>query len=356
MKIIVINPGGMSTKVAVYENKTAVFTHTIEHTQPELAAYSGIAAQKSYRKSLVKQVLNENNFKLEDIDEFVGRGGMVRNLAGGVYRINEAYLRDASKGLNGQHASNLGGILAHELAQETCPGKCAYTVDPVMVDEYDDIARLSGLSDISRVRSFHALNHKAVAARYAQEKDSSIDKLRLIVAHLGSGISVGAHRYGRIVDVNSALGGDGPMSPERSGGIPPLALIDMCFSQKYSRNEIYKKLIGQGGMYSYLGTSDARDIEKRVISGDKKAALVFESMAYQVSKEIGACATVLEGHVDAIILTGSIAKSDMFNQWVIRRTQFICQEYVIYPGENEMDALASGVVDGLHGMRPVYDY
>ncbi|WP_234262487.1 butyrate kinase [Klebsiella aerogenes] len=356
MKILVINPGGMSTKVAVYQDENAVFSKTINHPTHELCTFTSIAGQKHYRKRAVIDALKSHGVKLSEIDEFVGRGGMVRNLEGGVYRINERYLNDAAIGLNGQHASNLGGLLAHELAQENQPGKTAYTVDPVMVDEYIDIARLSGMADISRVRSFHALNHKAVAGRYAREQGKSPAELNLIVAHLGSGISVGAHCKGRIIDVNSALGGDGPMSPERAGGVPPLALIDMCFSGKFSREDIYRKLIGEGGVYSYLETKDMLEVERRVAGGDHKAALVLESMAYQVAKEIGACATVLSGEVDAIILTGSIAHSHQLTSWIAQRTGFIASRIVLYPGEEEMDALATGVLDGLSGRRPVLDY
>lgn len=273
-----------------------------------------------------------------------------------MYRINEEYLHDATIGLNGQHASNLGGILAHELAKEVNLKKEAYTVDPVMVDEYDDIARLSGMADISRVRSFHALNQKAVARRYAKEHKKSYDKVNLIVAHLGSGVSVGAHKAGRIVDVNSALGGDGPMSPERAGGIPPLALIDMCFSGKYTYKEVYKKLIGEGGVYSYLGTKDMMEVENRHKEGDEKATQILEAMAYQVAKEIGACAAALAGNVDAIILTGSIAYCGPMIDWIGQRTHFIDAELVVYPGEDEMQALAQGVKDALHGEREILDY
>lgn len=356
MNILVINPGGMSTKVAVYNDYESIFSRTINHTVEEMSVFPDIASQKAYRKELIIGALMEVGIQLKNIDHFVGRGGMVRNLEGGVYRINEAYLHDATFGLNGQHASNLGGLLAYELAQEVNPGSDAYTVDPVMVDEYADIARLSGMADISRVRSFHALNHKAVARRYAREQDANYENMRLIVAHLGSGISIGAHKNGRIIDVNSALGGDGPMSPERAGGVPPLALIDMCFSGKYSYDEIYKKLIGEGGVYSYLGIKDMLEAENRVLAGDKKAAFILEGMAYQIAKEIGACAAVLSGEVDAIILTGSIARSEMLTDWIIQRVHFITPKIVLYPGEGEMEALANGVIDGLSGRRPILTY
>lgn len=356
MKILVINPGGMSTKIAVYENKTPLFSETIEHSTDDLAAYPSIIEQKKFRKKLIIDLLDQKGIALRDIDEFVGRGGMVRNLAGGIYEVNESYLHDAATGFNGQHASNLGGILANELAKEISQIKIAYTVDPVVVDEYADIARISGMADISRVRSFHALNHKAVAHRFAREGGFITDKLNLIVAHLGSGISIGAHKNGRVIDVNSALGGDGPMSPERAGGVPPLALIDMCYSGQYTYQQMYKKLIGEGGVFSYLQTKDMREVEQRVQNGDRKAALILEALSYQVSKEIGACATVLYGKVDAIILTGSIAKSSMITNWIKERVGFLCHNIVIYPGEGEMEALVQGVLDAKAGRRPILTY
>lgn len=356
MKILAINPGGMSTKVAVYEDDSLIFSKSISHTFAELEPFETILEQKVFRKALIIKTLEENGFDLNEFDHFVGRGGMVRNIESGVYRINEQYLHDASIGLNGQHASNLGGILAHELAKIVNENNEAYTVDPVMVDEYEDIARFSGMADISRVRSFHALNQKAVALRYSKESNKPYAQVNIIVAHLGSGVSVGAHKAGRIIDVNSALGGDGPMSPERAGGVPPLALIDMCFSGKFTYNEVYKKLIGEGGVYSYLGTKDMLEVERRHKEGDEKASQILEAMAYQVAKEIGACAAVLEGNVDAIILTGSVAHCAPMIDWIAQRTHFIGAELVIYPGEDEMQALAQGVKDALLGQREILEY
>lgn len=356
MKVLVINPGGMSTKIAVYENKESIFIESITHSTNELDKFSSIIEQKEYRKRLILDALYTHNIPLINIDQFVGRGGMVRNLESGVYRINQQYLNDASIGLNGQHASNLGGIIAYELAKENDINNYAYIVDPVMVDEYEDIARLSGMAGISRVRSFHALNHKAVARRYAREVNKNYSNLNLIVAHLGSGISVGAHKNGRIIDVNSALGGDGPMSPERAGGVPPLALIDLCFSGKYSYKDIYRKLIGEGGVYSYLQTKDMKEVEGMVRKGDNNAELVMEGMAYQVAKEIGALSAVLCGKVDAIIITGSIAHSGILTDWISSRVGFICQNLIVYPGEDEMQALAEGVIDALNGDREILEY
>lgn len=356
MKILVINPGGMSTKIAVYEGRNPLFIKTIEHSIEELSRFNTIADQKEFRKEVVLNTMLEKKIRLEDIDEFVGRGGMVRNLEGGIYIVNEQYINDAIKGINGQHASNLGAVIAHELAQVKDSNKYAYTVDPVVVDEYSEVARISGVADISRVRSFHALNHKAVATRYANSCGKKVSELNIIVAHLGSGISVGAHKKGRIVDVNSALGGDGPMSPERSGGLPPLALIEMCYSGKFTYQDMYKKLIGEGGVFSYLGTKDMVEVEKKVNEGDRYAALIIEALGYQVAKEIGACAAVLEGNVDSIILTGSVSRSNIITDIIIRHVGFITKKIVIYPGEGEMEALAFGVYDALNGNRPTLTY
>ncbi|MCU6317008.1 butyrate kinase [Klebsiella aerogenes] len=356
MKILVVNPGGMSTKIAVYEGRQQLFSKTIEHTVEELSKFNTIVDQKEYRKDTVLNVLRENNIKIEDLDEFVGRGGMVRNLKGGVYIVNDKYISDATLGINGQHASNLGAIIANELAHVKNSNKCAFTVDPVVVDEYSEVARISGMSDITRVRSFHALNHKAVAIRYANSCGRKISELNIIVAHLGSGISVGAHKKGRIVDVNSALGGDGPMSPERCGGIPPLALIEMCYSGEFTYQEMYKKIIGEGGVFSYLGTKDMLEVEQRISEGDKYAALIMDALGYQVAKEIGACAAVLEGNVNSIILTGSISRSKLITDIIIRHVSFITHHIVIYPGEGEMDALAFGVYDAVVGNRPILTY
>lgn len=356
MYFLVINPGSTSTKVAVYNEKYCFFSHTENHIKQELEAFRNIKEQKLFRKHVVLSTLEIYGFRLQDIDVFVGRGGLVRHLPSGVYLINEKYIHDAVNGLNGQHASNLGGILAYELAKEAGTDKKAYTVDPVVVDEYDDIARISGMPDVSRVRAFHALNHKAVARRYAKERFKDYEKLNLIVAHLGGGISVGAHRQGRIVDVNSALGGDGPFSPERTGRVPCLSLMEMCYSGKFSQQEMYNKLVGGGGLYSWFDTTDVREIEALSRNGKQQAKTVLDAMSYQIAKEIAACAAVLKGAVDAIIITGGIAFSNMVTGFIIEHISFITSEIVIYPGEDEMFALANGVIDGLSGKREIFNY
>ncbi|QKN79834.1 butyrate kinase [Scandinavium goeteborgense] len=357
MKILAINPGSTSTKVALFENTTALFNVTLNHPVSTLFGFRSVIEQRQFRQRAILNVLKHHDIALADIDHFVGRGGLVRPLKSGVYRINDAYLDDAAIGLNGEHASNLGGILAHDLAQSVRKDAVAYTVDPVVVDEYDDIARLSGVPEISRVRSFHPLNQKAVARRYAKERECDYDSLNLIVAHLGGGISVGAHRKGKVVDVNAALGGDGPFSPERSGGVPPLALIDMCYSGQYSYDEMYRKIIGEGGVYAYLGTKDMRVVENLVDAGDKEAEQVLSAMALQIAKEIGACAAVLNGEVDGVILTGGIAHSRFIVEKIRERIHFLTPNFIVFAGEDEMQAMAEGVYDALSNKtRAVLDY
>lgn len=356
MYILVINPGSTSTKLAIYNDRTQIVSRTYNHKEEDLALFPTILAQKDFRKKIILDILNEHGFQPIDIDLFVGRGGLVRFLESGIYRINDAYIHDASIGLNGEHASNLGAILAWELAKDVGREDMAYTVDPVVVDECDPIAKISGMPDISRVGAFHALNQKAVAHRYATEVGKPYSDLKLIVAHLGGGISVGAHRNGRIIDVNSALGGDGPFSPERVGRVPCNELLKLCFSGKYTYEELKKKLIGDGGMVAYLGTKDIRDVEQQIREGNKKALEVLEAMAYQIAKEIASCAAVLEGKVDTIIITGGMAHSGRVINLIRNRIRFITPEIIIYPGEDEMFALADGALAAIEGQRELLEY
>ncbi|PTA90571.1 butyrate kinase [Kosakonia sp. H7A] len=356
MYILVINPGSTSTKLAIYNNRTQLVCRTYNHNEAELGPYSNILEQKQFRKEIILGMLHEHGFRTKDMDLFVGRGGLVRYLESGVYRINDAYLHDASVGLNGEHASNLGAILAWELAKDADKENMAYTVDPVVVDECDPVAKISGMPEISRVGAFHALNQKAVAHRYAIQVEKPYASLNLIVAHLGGGISVGAHRDGRIVDVNSALGGDGPFSPERVGRLPCLALLTLCFSGEYTYDSLKKKLIGEGGVFGYLGTKDIRDVEQLISDGNQKALEVLEAMAYQVAKEIASCAAVLAGRVDAIILTGGVARSGRVINDIRKRIGFITPEIIIYPGEDELFALVDGALSAIEGRRELLEY
>lgn len=352
-RILTINPGSTSTKIAVFENENQILTETLRHSGEELSLYKTIFDQLGFRKNLIVNVLKEKGIEESTLDAVVGRGGFLEPIESGTYKVNSEMLEDLKVGVSGQHASNLGGIIANEIAAKV--NIPSYIVDPVVVDEMDDIARLSGMVEIERLSKFHALNQKAVAKRYAKEKGVRYEDLNLIIAHMGGGISVGAHKNGRVVDVNNALDGEGPFTPERTGGLPVGELIKLCFSGKYTLNEIMKKIIGGGGLMSYLNTNDARSVEVMAKEGDKNAELVFSAMAYQVAKEIGCAAAVLSGKVDAIILTGGIAYGSMIVGWIKERVEFI-SKVVVYPGEDEMLALAEGGLRVLRGEETAKEY
>lgn len=346
--VLAINPGSTSTKIAVfdiYSNK--IFQTNVKHSTEELAAFPTIADQYEFRKKAVLETLKKANIEIENIKVIVGRGGLIKPIPSGLYEVNEAMKRDLRKGVLGEHASNLGGLIADDLAKEI-PGAKAFIADPVVVDEMDDIARISGHPRFQRISIFHALNQKAIARLHAKSQGKNYEELNLIVAHLGGGISVGAHRKGKVVDVNQALDGEGPFSPERSGTLPVGALAKLCFSGEVTYEEVKKMITGKGGLVAYLGTNDALEVENRVKAGDEYARLIYEAMAYQVSKEIGACATVLKGDVDAILITGGIAYDKMFVDWIKERVSFIAPVFV-YPGEDEMQALASNGICYLKG-------
>lgn len=352
-KILAINPGSTSTKIAVFEDENLLFKESLRHDVEDLKEFDHICDQYSFRKSLILQDLEKHNIELKNIDAVVGRGGLLRPIEGGTYFVNGAILEDLRNAISGEHASNLGGILAYELANE-CKGD-AFIVDPVSINELDDIARISGLDSIERISLFHALNQKAEARKYAKLKNKAYEDLNLIIAHLGGGISVGAHKYGRVIDVSNALYGEGPFSPERSGSLPLRDIINLCFSGKRTKKEIEKMIAGHGGMVSYLGINDAREVVERIKNGDKYAELIYKAMAYQVSKEIGALATVLNGKIDAIILTGGIAHDELFVSYIKQRVSFL-GEVVVFPGEDELKALNEGVLRVLRGEEKAKEY
>lgn len=355
MKILAINPGSTSTKIAVFDDTNEVFTKTLRHSVEELAPYKNIIEQADFRKNIILEALSEQNIEVDSLDAVVGRGGLLKPIPGGVYAINDKLLQDLREGKRGEHASNLGGILANEIKNSLKKDVPAYIVDPVVVDEMQELARLSGLPELPRLSIFHALNQKAVAYRYAREKGKKYEELNLIVAHLGGGVSVGAHEKGKVVDVNNALDGEGPYSPERSGGLPARQLVELCFSGKYSYEEVRKMITGKGGFVAYLNSNDAYQIELQSNAGDEKARLVYEGMAYQIAKEIGAAAAVLKGAVDAIIITGGIAKSPPIIDWLKERVSFI-GDIVVYPGEDEMQALAESAYYAGMGEYQVREY
>lgn len=352
-RILTINPGSTSTKIAVFDNDKCVFETTLTHPAEEIAKYDKIIDQYDFRKQVILDTLSEQGFNLQNLSGVVGRGGLLKPIKGGTYAVNDTMLEDLKVGVMGEHASNLGGIIAYEIASSlNIP---SFIVDPVVVDELQDVARISGMPEIERKSIFHALNQKAVARRASVELGKPYNEANLIVAHLGGGISVGAHKDGRVIDVNNALDGEGPFSPERAGGLPVGDLAKLCFSGKYSHNDIKKMIKGSGGLVAYLGTNDGRVVTKMIQEGDKNAELVYKAMAYQVAKEIGACAAVLKGKVDGIVITGGIAYDKNFVAWVTEAIEFIGKVFV-YPGEGEMQALAEGGYRVLKGEESPQTY
>ncbi|MDZ5255001.1 butyrate kinase [Clostridium sp. LIBA-8841] len=352
-KLLIINPGSTSTKIGVYEGEKEILEETLRHSAEEISKYDTIYDQLGFRKEVILNVLKEKGIDIKELDAVVGRGGMLKPIEGGTYEVNGAMVEDLKVGVQGPHASNLGGILSNEIAKEI--GKRAFIVDPVVVDEMEDVARLSGVPELPRKSKFHALNQKAVAKRYAKEHNTSYEDVNLIVVHMGGGVSVGAHRKGRVIDVNNALDGDGPFSPERAGGVPSGELLEMCFSGKYSKEEVYKKLVGKGGFVAYANTNDARDLIKLSQEGDKEGSLIFDAFIYQIAKEIGSMAVVLEGEVDAIVLTGGIAYSDYVTNAINKKVKWIAP-MVVYGGEDELLALAQGAIRVLDGVEEAKIY
>ncbi|HBI6989103.1 TPA: butyrate kinase [Clostridium perfringens] len=352
-KLLIINPGSTSTKIGVYEGEKEILEETLRHSAEEILKYDTIFDQLDFRKEVILKVLKEKGIDINELDAVVGRGGMLKPIEGGTYEVNEVMVEDLKIGVQGPHASNLGGILSNEIAKEI--GKRAFIVDPVVVDEMEDVARLSGVPELPRKSKFHALNQKAVAKRYAKEHNTSYEDVNLIVVHMGGGVSVGAHRKGRVIDVNNALDGDGPFSPERAGGVPSGELLEMCFSGKYSKEEVYKKLVGKGGFVAYANTNDARDLIKLSQEGDEKGSLIFNAFIYQIAKEIGSMAVVLDGEVDAIVLTGGIAYSDYVTNAINKKVKWIAP-MVVYGGEDELLALAQGAIRVLDGVEEAKIY
>jgi butyrate kinase len=327
---------------------------SIPHGVEELSPFKNITDQFGFRKAAILKTLEEGGIGLNAIVLIMGRGGLTKPVKSGILEVNAAMLHDLKTGAFGVHASNLGGLIAHELTL-MLPRAKAYTADPVVVDELEDVARISGHPLFPKVSVFHALNQKATARIHAEKTGARYEDLNLIVAHLGGGISVGAHRRGRVIDVNQALNGDGPFSPERSGTLPAAALAEACFSGKHTREEVLKMITGKGGYVAYLGTNSAAEVEERAAAGDARAKLVRDAMVRQVAKEIGAMAVVLEGKIDAVLLTGGIAHSETFSGDIRAQVEFLAPVYV-YPGENEIFALAYNGNRILQGKAEVMEY
>lgn len=352
-KILAINPGSTSTKISLYQDENEAFSTNLSHPAHTIARYANIASQFDFRQQAIEEVLRDKKITLAEIDAFVGRGGLLRPIPSGTYRVGERMLEDLRASSRGEHASNLGAILAHRLA--CLHGKPAFIVDPVVVDEMDDIARLSGHPLMPRISIFHALNQKSVARKAARQLERDYADLDLIVAHLGGGISVAAHHKGRVIDVNNALDGEGPFSPERSGTLPVGHLVRLCFSGQYDKAQVGKMIKGQGGIVAYLGVNDMRIVSQRVQNHDCEAENIYRGMAYQVAKEIGAQSAVLSGRVDAIILTGGISYDEQFIGWIRERVEFIAP-VMVFPGEGEMESLALGALRVLRREEEAKEY
>lgn len=352
-KILVINPGSTSTKISIFKGEEEKLTKIINHKIEDLARFNSASEQDLFRMEFILNYLAKKDIDPGKINAVVGRGGLLKPIPGGTYRVNEAMLKDLRQGKLGDHPSNCGGLIAYAISQRI--GCSAYIVDPVVVDELADVARISGMPLIQRKSIFHALNQKAVAREIAIILGKKYPEVNLIIAHLGGGITVGCHAKGRVIDVNNGLDGDGPFSPERCGGVPVGDVVGVCFSGKYTYKEMKKLIKGHGGIVAYLGTNDVHEVERRAQKGDEKCKLIYQAMAYQVSKEIGAMATTVDGKVHAIGLTGGIAYSEFFVSMVKARCQFIAPIYII-PGEQEMRALALGTLRVLNGEEKAKEY
>lgn len=338
-KTLAINPGSTSTKIAVYEDLTEVRTQNLSHSTAELEQFSSVIDQLEYRLGKILEFLTAQNVRPEDFAAVVGRGGPLKPMPSGTYLINDAMLDDLKHMRYGAHASALGAILANRIARLAgCP---AFIVDPIVVDELDPVARLTGLPEITKKSIFHALNQKAVAKRFAKSINRRYETLNLIVTHLGGGISVGCHKQGRVVEVNNALDGEGPFSPERAGTVQAGQFAEQITTNSLNPETISKMLAGRGGLVAHLGTNDAREVEKRIVSGDKDAALVYEAMIYNVARYIAAAAVPVCGKVDYILLTGGIAYSKLLTEKLQELISFLAPVVVI-PGENELQALVEG--------------
>jgi butyrate kinase len=346
-KILSINPGSTSTKFGVYEDEKEVMVKTIRHSADELKNFKKVSDQFKFRKELIINELKNEGIDTTNFNAIVGRGGIVKPLESGVYEVNDALKKDLSEGTYGEHASNLGGLIASELAKEI-PGCRAFIADPVVTDELQDIARLSGLPEMPRRSVFHALNQKAMARKYSKETSKKYEDLNLLIVHMGGGISVGAHKGGRVIDVNNAVEGEGPFSPERSGSLVASDLAELCFIGKYTLEEVKKMINGKGGLMAHLGINEAQVAEQRIKDGDKKAELVMNAMIYNIAKLVGAMSAVLQGKIDAIILTGGIA----YNQYVVNGLKpyiSFLAPITVYPGEDELGALAMSGLRVLKG-------
>jgi len=348
-KILSVNPGSTSTKFAVYYDEKLICLHTIRHTAEELMPFERIYDQYEFRKNLILNRLEEDGILLSDLSAVVGRGGLVHPVESGVYAVNDKLIFDLKSSLAGEHAGNLGGLIAREIS-DGIPHCQAFIADPIVVDELQDVARISGLPEFPRRSMFHALNHKAIGRKYAASNGTLYERLNLVIAHIGGGITVAAHRQGKVVDTNQGLDGYGPFSPERAGTIDAGALVRTCFNGKFTQTEIQKMLVGNGGLMAHLGTNEVLKVVQRMETGDEHAKLILEAMAYNVAKEIGAMLAVLKGETDAVILTGGVAHSQFVVDYIKKMIKPMAT-VVVYPGEDEMGALAMSGLRVLRGEK-----
>ena len=352
INILVINPGSTSTKIAVFEDEKPIMLRNIHHSAEQLAQFEKITDQREFRRELVVKELEYLGIPMQ-FDIIMGRGGLARPVTGGVYRVNEKMCEDTYHAIR-KHACNLGCIIAYELAQRI-PGCLPLIADPGMVDELDDVARISGSPLMPRICIWHALNQKAIARRFAREYGKRYEDLNLIICHLGGGISVAVHRKGLAVDANNALDGEGPFSPERAGTLPAASLIHLCYSGKYTKEELLKRISGKAGLMAHLGTTNVKELLGRIERGDKEVELLIDAMIYQTAKTIAGCSAVLYGQIDAILLTGGIAYSDYITSRLRKRIDFLAPVH-IYPGEDEMQALALNGLAVWRGEREMKEY
>jgi butyrate kinase len=353
-KILTINPGSTSTKIAVFEDEELLISCTIKHPSQTLHTFKHVIDQFKFRLEHILKYLEEEGIDLNEINAVVGRGGFLRPLQSGIYAVNETMLNDLRQCMNGEHASNLGAVLANEMASRS--KNCqAYIVDPVVVDELQEVARISGLPQFPRRSAFHALNHKAIGRKYAVDTRTTYDQLNLVIAHLGGGISVAAHKQGKVIDTNQALDGFGPFSPQRAGTMDAGALIRVIYAGIYEQEEIQQLLVGKGGLVAHLGTNDVKAAYKLAQNGDLHARLILEAMSYGVGKEIGSMLAVLEGKANAVILTGGMAHNELIVNYITKMIQPMCK-VVVYPGEDEMCALAQAGLRVLRGEETVREY
>jgi butyrate kinase len=354
-QILVIYPEVDITKIAVYRNTSLIFLKSIRHKAETLVAFSHVIEELDYRTELILDELNNNQIDLDDIAVVMARGGLIKPLKSGVYQVNEAMKRDLRVGVMGMHATNLGGLIADKIASKL-PNAKAYLADPVVVDEMEPIAKVSGLPQIERNSIFHALNHFNVSREYAKSINRNYKELKMVIAYIGNGgVSVGAHRCGQVIDVNQAFDGDGPFSMTRTGSLPVGQLIDLCYDGKYTREQMHKLITEHGGLKAYLGTKSLTEITSMVDDGDEKARFYVDAMAYQIAKEIGSMAAVLEFNVDATLIMGSIMNNKFFTDKLIGRIQKIAPVSV-YPIVNDLDSLAMNGMMILHGEAEIIEY